>query len=102
MHPLVFFILPALAGTAEPTGVLDKQSPIDRRIEQQVERRDLLGAHDITGTISAISYDTGRLKLRTEVGELDLYFRPRDVSELARGDTITVYLAFTREEDLER
>jgi hypothetical protein len=54
------------------------------------------GEHAMTGTITAINYNTGILGLRTGPGELTLHFPPPAVKELQEGETITVHFAFER------
>jgi hypothetical protein len=55
------------------------------------------GEHSMSGTVTDIDHDTGKLSLNTPVGELDLHFPPAAVKDVKEGDQLTVHLGFSKE-----
>lgn len=55
-----------------------------------------LGEHSMSGTVTDIDHQTGKLSLDTGVGELDLHFPPPALKDVKEGDQLTVHLGFTR------
>jgi hypothetical protein len=53
------------------------------------------GEHAMSGTVTDIDHKTGKLSLKTGVGELDLHFPPEALQEVKEGDQITVHLGFS-------
>jgi hypothetical protein len=56
---------------------------------------DLKGEHSMSGKITDIDRDTGKVTLKTGAGDLDLHFPPQSLANLDKGDSITVHLGFT-------
>jgi hypothetical protein len=54
------------------------------------------GEHSMSGTVTAIDPQTGKLSLNTGVGELDLHFPPQALKDVKEGDQLTVYLGFSK------
>jgi hypothetical protein len=54
------------------------------------------GEHAMSGTVTDIDHDTGKLSLNTQVGELDLHFPPQSVKDVKEGDQLTVHLSFSK------
>jgi hypothetical protein len=54
------------------------------------------GEHSMSGTVTAIDAQTGKLSLNTGVGELDLHFPPQALKDVKEGDQLTVYLGFSK------
>jgi hypothetical protein len=54
------------------------------------------GDHSMTGTVTDIDHETGKLSLDTQVGELDLHFPPAALKDVKEGDQLTVHLGFTK------
>ncbi len=55
-----------------------------------------MGKHGMSGTIESIDQKTGWLKVKTEEGSLNVHFPPDSLKDLKNGDTITVYLSFSK------
>ena len=55
-----------------------------------------LGEHSMTGTVTDIDHETGKLSLNTQVGELDLHFPPPALKDVKEGDQLTVHLGFMK------
>ena len=53
------------------------------------------GEHSMSGTVTDIEHQTGKLSLETGVGELELHFPPPALKEVKEGDQITVHLGFS-------
>lgn len=53
------------------------------------------GQHAMTGEITKLDKETGKLTLKTEAAELELHYPPDAVKDLNTGDTITAHLGFT-------
>jgi hypothetical protein len=58
---------------------------------------DLKGEHSMSGEITDIDRDTGKVTVKTGAGDLDLHFPPQSLANLDKGDNITVHLGFTQE-----
>lgn len=54
------------------------------------------GEHDMSGTITSIDHQTGKLSLQTGAGEMSLHFPPSALKDLKEGDQMTVHLGFTK------
>jgi hypothetical protein len=54
------------------------------------------GEHSMTGAVTDIDHDTGKLSLNTQVGELDLHFPPPALKDVKEGDQLTVHLGFMK------
>jgi hypothetical protein len=54
------------------------------------------GEHSMSGTVTAIDPQTGKLSLKTGVGELDLHFPPQALKDVKEGDQLTVHLGFSK------
>jgi hypothetical protein len=54
------------------------------------------GEHSMTGTVTDIDHQTGKLSLNTQVGELDLHFPPPALKDVKEGDQLTVHLGFMK------
>jgi hypothetical protein len=54
------------------------------------------GDHSMSGTVTEIDHQTGKLSLETGVGELELHFPPQALKEVTEGDQITVHLGFSK------
>jgi hypothetical protein len=54
------------------------------------------GEHAMSGTVTDIDHETGKLSLNTQVGELDLHFPPPALKDVKEGDQLTVHLGFTK------
>jgi hypothetical protein len=55
-----------------------------------------LGEHAMSGTVTDIDPQTGKLSLNTGVGELELHFPPQSLKDVKEGDELTVYLGFSK------
>lgn len=55
-----------------------------------------LGEHAMSGTVTDIDHETGKLSLNTQVGELDLHFPPQALKDVKEGDQLTVHLGFMK------
>jgi hypothetical protein len=54
----------------------------------------LQGQRSVSGAVSEIDNETGKLTLTTSEGALDLRFPPRALSDVKQGDTLIVQMAF--------
>jgi hypothetical protein len=54
------------------------------------------GEHAMSGTVTDIDPQTGKLSLSTEVGDLELHFPPSTLKGVKEGDPLTVYLSFSK------
>jgi hypothetical protein len=54
------------------------------------------GEHAMSGTVTDIDPQTGKLSLNTGVGELELHFPPQALKDVKEGDQLTVYLGFSK------
>ena len=54
------------------------------------------GEHAMSGTVTDIDPQTGKLSLDTGVGELELHFPPQALKDVKEGDQLTVYLGFSK------
>jgi hypothetical protein len=54
------------------------------------------GEHSMSGTVTDIDPQTGKLSLDTGVGELELHFPPQSLKDVKEGDRLTVYLGFSK------
>jgi hypothetical protein len=54
------------------------------------------GEHAMSGTVTDIDPQTGKLSLSTEVGDLELHFPPSALKGVKEGDSLTVYLSFSK------
>jgi hypothetical protein len=54
------------------------------------------GEHSMTGTVTDVDPQTGKLSLDTGVGELELHFPPQALKDVKEGDQLTVYLGFSK------
>jgi hypothetical protein len=54
------------------------------------------GEHAMSGTVTDIDPQTGKLSLSTEVGDLELHFPPAALKGVKEGDPLTVYLSFSK------
>jgi hypothetical protein len=54
------------------------------------------GEHSMSGTVTDIDPQTGKLSLNTGVGELELHFPPQSLKDVKEGDQLTVYLGFSK------
>lgn len=54
------------------------------------------GEHAMSGTVTDIDPQTGKLSLSTEVGDLELHFPPSALKGVKEGDPLTVYLSFSK------
>ncbi len=57
-----------------------------------------MGEHSMMGTVSKVGHKDGKLKLKTPEGTLNLHFPPSDLETINKGDILTVYLSFARNE----
>jgi hypothetical protein len=54
------------------------------------------GEHSMSGTVTDIDPQTGKLSLNTGVGELELHFPPQALKDVKEGDQLTVHLGFSK------
>jgi hypothetical protein len=54
------------------------------------------GEHSMSGTVTDIDPQTGKLSLETGVGELELHFPPQSLKDVKEGDQLTVHLSFSK------
>ena len=55
-----------------------------------------LGEHAMSGTVTDIDPQSGKLSLNTGVGELELHFPPQSLKDVKEGDELTVHLGFSK------
>jgi osmotically-inducible protein OsmY len=60
--------------------------------------KGLEGVHMMSGQVTAVDHESGRLSMRTDEGTLDLHFPPSSIKDVDKGDGISVELGF-REQD---
>jgi hypothetical protein len=56
----------------------------------------MMGSHSMTGKVSKIDHAKGTLMLSHKAANMMLHFPPPAIKELKNGDTITVYLGFSK------
>jgi len=61
------------------------------------ESGGMMGAHEMTGTISSIDHKSGVVKLESKPHDMELHFPPTAIKDLKRGDKITVQLSFKKD-----
>jgi hypothetical protein len=54
------------------------------------------GEHAMTGMVTDIDHETGKISLDTQAGELDLHFPPPALKDVKEGDQLTVHLGFSK------
>ena len=59
----------------------------------------MLGRHTMTGTVDKIDVAKGTLILKHGAADMLLHFPPAALKDLKNGDTITVYLGFSKGAD---
>lgn len=63
-----------------------------------MEKDDMMmGKHDMSATVESINHKTGFMKLKTGMGEMTIHYPPKTVSDLNKGDKITVHLGYSKE-----
>jgi hypothetical protein len=55
-----------------------------------------LGEHSMSGIVTDIDYQTGKLSLNTGVGDLELHFPPQALKDVKEGEQLTVHLGFSK------
>lgn len=55
---------------------------------------DMMGEHDMSGTVRKVNHKTGTFDLKTHEGTLRLHFPPATLKDVKNGDTLTVHLGF--------
>lgn len=58
---------------------------------------DLMGDHDMSGTVSKLDSKKGTFVLETGMGPLHLHFPPDVLKDVKNGDKITVHLGLTKD-----
>ncbi|MDD2700772.1 MAG: hypothetical protein PHH36_05980 [Sideroxydans sp.] len=56
----------------------------------------MMGSHSMTGKVSKIDHAKGTLMLKHQAADMMLHFPPSAIRDLKNGDTITVYLGFSK------
>lgn len=56
----------------------------------------MLGSHSMTGKVSKIDHAKGTLMLKHKATDMKLHFPSSAIRDLKNGDTITVYLGFSK------
>lgn len=59
----------------------------------------MMGHNNMTGRVDRIDHIKGTLMLKNSVSNLMLHFPPAALKSIRNGDTITVYLGFTKENE---
>jgi len=57
---------------------------------------DMMGEHEMGGTVQKINHQKGTFQLRTHEGVLSLHFPPAAIKDVKNGDALTVHLAFKK------
>lgn len=73
------------------------QTPPDQqlppRIPQSAQSSDMMGQHDMTGTVRSVN-SNGMVEVRTDEGNLKVHF-PDAGQHLKKGDQITLHLSYS-------
>lgn len=59
-----------------------------------------MGKHEMTGTVEKIDQAKGMVELKTDAGTLNLHFPPPSIKDLKVGDTISVFLSYTKGKEI--
>ena len=94
--PLLFAGM-LLAGIATTPVMADYGSAKEGDMKSSARMGKYMGKHEMTGTVEKIDQGTGMIELKTGVGMLNLHFPPPSIKDLKVGDTISVYLSYTKE-----
>ncbi|MGQ0741685.1 MAG: hypothetical protein ACT4OG_05245 [Alphaproteobacteria bacterium] len=78
--------------TAVPALAADNNS----QDKQGMNTQDMMGVHEMAGTVTAIDPKTGKLDLDAGGQKLQLHFPPNSLAEVKKGDRITVHLGFEK------
>jgi hypothetical protein len=57
---------------------------------------DMMGEHDMSGTVQKVDHKKGTFELKTHEGVLRLHFPPGAVKDVKSGDALTVHLGFKK------
>jgi hypothetical protein len=57
---------------------------------------DMMGEHDMSGTVQKIDHKKGTFELKTHEAVLRLHFPPVAVKDVKNGDALTVHLGFKK------
>lgn len=105
------FSIPALAGEHDKSGAGMRKANADSRTSMESKsdcimniggmRGDckMMGHNNMTGRVDRIDHIKGTLMLKNSVSNLMLHFPPAALKSIRNGDTITVYLGFTKENE---
>lgn len=93
--PLLFAGM-LLAGIATTPVMADYGSAKEDGMKSSARMEKHMGKHEMTGTVEKIDQGTGMIELKTGVGMLNLHFPPPSIKGLKVGDTISVYLSYTK------
>lgn len=72
--------------------VLAQSTPPTRSLAQPDSGASLLGQHTMTGEVTSVSPDKGRLHVKTAEGRMLLQFPPSALQSVQRGDSVTIDL----------
>jgi hypothetical protein len=56
----------------------------------------MMGSHSMSGKVSKIDHAKGTLMLKHQAADMMLHFPPAAIRDLKNGDTITVYLGYSK------
>jgi len=57
---------------------------------------EMMGEHDMSGTVQKIDHKKGTFQLKTHEGVLGLHFPPSSIKDVNDGDALTVHLGFKK------
>lgn len=94
--------IPALAGNYDRSersmmkaeGIMKKGECIKE--DGDMQEGCMMGRHSMTGTVDRIDAAKGTLILKHGAADMLLHFPPAALKDLKNGDTITVYLGFSK------
>jgi len=94
-------VAPALAAGPEKTGDTkatgSSTSTSSPSMSGGTGSSDFTGRHTMSGEVTRVDQKKGELKLKTAEGMLDLHFPPSALSNVKKGDRLTVELALKPE-----
>jgi osmotically-inducible protein OsmY len=61
---------------------------------EQPSMANMKGVHTMSGQVTSVDHDSGKLSLKTHEGTLDLHFPPSALKDVKRGDQLNVELGF--------
>jgi hypothetical protein len=88
-------VAPAFAAGPEKTG--DTKASGAPSVSGGTGASDFTGRHTMTGEVTRVDQKKGELKLKTAEGMLDLHFPPSALSNVKKGDRVSVELALKPE-----